>query len=129
MELEAIKERVESKFNINDITIQKRTRKYVIPRMVYSVLAQKFTPSTLKEISEVIERDHSTVIYLIKNFENQMRYEAQAFRWYLELESEFSLETNKTTKIDVLELIDKIPSEKLDDVVEVLKTFYDNGRE
>ena len=57
---------IENSINISKIT---RTRDYVNARMIYAYMCRRFTKCTFKEIGILIERNHATIIHLIRHYE------------------------------------------------------------
>lgn len=53
---------------MENLTSKKRKQKEnVIPRTIYAAIARRYTEYPLSEIGGLINRDHSTIIHLIKN--------------------------------------------------------------
>jgi hypothetical protein len=46
-----------------------RTRKYLVPRQIYTYLLRKVLKMTLKEIGDILNSDHTTVIHSVKKVE------------------------------------------------------------
>lgn len=112
-----IKQMVEEALDIEDIGAKIKERKYVVARCVYAKLARKHTYETYKNIGEVIDRNHTTVIHLEKSFDIQMRYEKEAFRAYKQLDSALrDLKIHeKQTKLN--KAISKLPFEKYPEAI------------
>lgn len=68
---------VESKADILDLSIKKRTREYIYARSVYYVLCTKYKllmkeeRTSLESIGKLVNRDHATVIHGINLFNDQ----------------------------------------------------------
>jgi endonuclease III-like uncharacterized protein len=71
-----IKEIVEQQFQI-DITKDTRKREYVEARAIYFYLTKQYTRMSLSAIGKTMNRDHSTVLYLIKQVPNWIKYDTQ----------------------------------------------------
>jgi hypothetical protein len=69
MILEDLIDKVNSYFNV-DITTNSRRREIVMSRAAFYWLALKKTKHTTTLIGSIVNRDHSSVIYSMKNFEN-----------------------------------------------------------
>jgi hypothetical protein len=54
-----------------NILSSSRDHEVVINRWLYYTLAKEYTKYSLREIGEVVGRNHATVIYGIKQFENE----------------------------------------------------------
>ena len=67
--LPLIKEAVENKFDLYDISSARRQRKVVNARYIFYRLCKDFTFSSLDKIGRAVNRDHSTVMHGLKRFE------------------------------------------------------------
>ena len=67
--LALIKEEVENKFDLGDISSARRQIKEVNARYVFYRLCKDFTFSSLAEIGKTVNRDHSSVMHGLKRFE------------------------------------------------------------
>ena len=56
--------------DIDDIRGSSRRREYVMARQLYCILAHELTGTSLASVGSLINRDHSTVIYLITQFQH-----------------------------------------------------------
>ena len=74
MQLQEIIEDVSQCFEI-DITKNSRNRNLVYTRAIYYWLARKTTLKSCAEIGGAVGRDHSSVLYSLKNLDNWMRFE------------------------------------------------------
>jgi hypothetical protein len=99
MVLDKLLKKVNNHFNI-DITQNSRKRELVMARAAFFWLARKKTRYSLNRIGLMVKRDHSTVLYSIKNFEN-----------WLNCDSNFKNEFEKLQKIVINEL-------SVDDLIE-----------
>lgn len=99
MVLDKLLKKVNNHFNI-DITQNSRKRELVMARAAFFWLARKKTRYSLNRIGLMVKRDHSTVLYSIKNFEN-----------WLNCDSNFKNEFEKLQKIVFNEL-------SVDDLIE-----------
>lgn len=52
-----------------------RTRKYLVPRQIYTYLMRKILKMTLSEIGLVLNSDHTTVIHSVKKVETLLEIE------------------------------------------------------
>lgn len=109
---------VEQAFDIEDIGAKIKERKYVVARCVYAKLARKHTYETYKNIGEVIDRNHATVIHLEKSFDIHMKYENEALLSYRILNfkiKKFNIQDNKKKLYNA---IYKLPFEKYEEAIE-----------
>ncbi len=67
--LALIKEVVENKFDLYDISSARRQRKVVNARYIFYRLCKDFTFSSLDKIGKTVNRDHSSVMHGLKRFE------------------------------------------------------------
>ena len=74
MQLKEIIEDVNQCFEI-DITKNSRNRNLVYTRAIYYWLARKTTLKSYAEIGGAVGRDHSSVLYSLKNLDNWMSFE------------------------------------------------------
>jgi len=58
-----------------NILSSSRDHEVVINRWLYYTLAKKYTHYSLREIGEVVGRNHATVIYGLKQFENERQWD------------------------------------------------------
>tara|TARA_R110000803_G_scaffold101718_1_gene169711 strand:+ start:250 stop:633 length:384 start_codon:yes stop_codon:yes gene_type:complete len=69
MILESLLKKVNNHFNI-DITQNSRRREIVMARAAFYWLARKKTRYSTAKIGAIVNREHSSVLYSMKNFEN-----------------------------------------------------------
>ena len=69
MVLEKLISKVNNHFNV-DITKGSRKREIVMARAAFYWLARKKTKHTTTRIGSIVNRDHSSVIYSMNNFDN-----------------------------------------------------------
>ena len=72
--LSDIKKDIENLFGIDDIGVKSRCREIVMYRNLYYVLARKYTFKSLTKIGKEINRDHTTVIYGLSQYDNLVNY-------------------------------------------------------
>lgn len=58
-----------------NILSSSRDHEVVINRWLYYTLAKQYTKYSLREIGEVVGRNHATVIYGLKQFENERQWD------------------------------------------------------
>ena len=58
-----------------NILSSSRDHEVVINRWLYYTLAKEYTQYSLREIGEVVGRNHATVIYGLKQFENERQWD------------------------------------------------------
>lgn len=58
-----------------NILSSSRDHKIVINRWLYYTLAKEYTQYSLREIGEIVGRNHATVIYGLKQFENECKWD------------------------------------------------------
>ena len=58
-----------------NILSSSRDHEVVINRWLYYTLAKQYTQYSLREIGEVVGRNHATVIYGLKQFENERQWD------------------------------------------------------
>lgn len=93
MDLKYIIQVVNNHFEI-DITENRRDRYMVMCRGVYFHFAKKTTNFSLARIGEKVNRDHSSVLYSLKNFENWISYDKEFENEFKKVEK---ILTNKKT--------------------------------
>ncbi|QDP48347.1 MAG: putative bacterial DnaA helix-turn-helix protein [Prokaryotic dsDNA virus sp.] len=74
MSIQIIKEVVEQHFDI-DITKDTRKREYVEARAMYFNLARDYTRMSLSVIGKTVYRDHTTVLYFLKQLRDWMLHD------------------------------------------------------
>ena len=67
-----------------EILSRSRKKKIVLARQTLVYLMRKLSQKTLKEISEILKKEHSTVIYHLKTFERKLE-ENRAFKMQIDL--------------------------------------------
>lgn len=92
MVLEKLLKRVNNHFDI-DITQNSRKRELVMARAAFFWIARKKTRYSTSRIGSMVNRNHSTVLYSMNNFEN-----------WLNFDSNFKNEFEKLRKIAFNEL-------------------------
>ena len=60
---------------VEDILSRSRKTEYVIARHMYCSILKKYYGYTLKKIGSIINRDHTSVIHSIQQFNNHYQYE------------------------------------------------------
>ncbi len=58
-----------------NILSSSRDHEIVINRWLYYTLAKEYTHYSLREIGEIVGRNHATVIYGLKQFENERQWD------------------------------------------------------
>ena len=58
-----------------NILSSSRDHEVVINRWLYYTLAKEYTQYSLREIGEIVGRNHATVIYGLKQFENELQWD------------------------------------------------------
>ena len=58
-----------------NILSSSRDHEVVINRWLYYTLAKEYTQYSLREIGEIVGRNHATVIYGLKQFENERQWD------------------------------------------------------
>lgn len=66
IELDYIKNYVEGKMALENIESKQRSDERVEARMVFCVIAKTYTDHTHQQIGEIINRDHSSVTYMLQ---------------------------------------------------------------
>lgn len=100
-DLQKIKFLVEKEFKIEDISTEKRNYQFSVARWFYCKLAREHTDMTTKKIGEQINRDHSTVVYALKNIPFELQYNKDLQTKYDSLEIIVMSEINKQTVEDI----------------------------
>jgi hypothetical protein len=80
-ELIFIKDKVEEKIGVN-ISSKLRDFRSTTARWLYFRLARQYTSHSLSKIGQVVNRDHSTVVYGLKKIKDE-------FQWNDELQTEY----------------------------------------
>jgi len=92
MTIQKIKQLVETRFNVIMDT-KSRKREIVYARAVYYKLCSEYTSKPLSDIGDILNRDHSTVCYGLKLFDNLQSmnkvYKDNQYSVYLELKHKF----------------------------------------
>jgi hypothetical protein len=112
MTLLQIKTEVESKLGL-DMTEKKsatgkvrQTRAHVNARKIYCLLAKKYTTESLENIGQLIEHDHSTVVYSIHEGTIHLETDKDFLRSYTECDmvvQPYSVEAIKRKLKDIQE--------------------------
>ena len=74
MEFEKLIKKVNRHFNC-DITENSRSREIVMARAAYYWIARHTTKSSLAKIGDSVGRDHASVLYSLKNFDDWLRFD------------------------------------------------------
>lgn len=108
MNLNELKKEVDNYFGV-DISERNRKNHYVFARFSFCHLAYKYCKGyhTYREVGEVIDRDHSSVIYSLREFYNVYDYDKNFQIKFNELEEEIK------SKCKIIDKIEK-PLEKID---------------
>jgi len=93
MDLKYIIQVVNNHFDL-DIRENKRDRYIVMCRAVYFYFAKKTTNFSLARIGKKVNRDHSSVLYSLRNFENWIAYDKEFENEFKKVEK---ILTNKKT--------------------------------
>ena len=106
MTIEEVKGIVENYYNFN-LSVRSRKREIVFARFIFYKLAYDFCKiRTLSKVGKSVKKDHATVIYGLKEFDNIMPYDKDFEKDYLNLKricNEYSYNVqdiiNKSKKI------------------------------
>lgn len=101
-DLKIIKKIVEIRTGLTGIEKKDRTRDYTFARFLYFKLASVMTPATFQKIGRAVCRDHSTVIYGLKQFDN-MGHRFPYYQEYLDIKSYFKGIDIEKTKFQTIE--------------------------
>ena len=101
-DLKTIKKIVEIRTGLTRIERKDRTRDYSFARFLYFKLASVMTPATYQSIGRCIHRDHSTVLYGLRQFDN-MGHRFPLFNTYIEIKEELKLRKSIVEKFDTVE--------------------------
>tara|TARA_R110001632_G_C11275384_1_gene411257 strand:+ start:322 stop:612 length:291 start_codon:yes stop_codon:yes gene_type:complete len=74
MEFEKLIKKINKHFKC-DITENNRTREIVMARAAYYWIARHTTKSSLAKIGDSVGRDHASVLYSLKNFNDWLRFD------------------------------------------------------
>jgi chromosomal replication initiation ATPase DnaA len=74
MDLQKLIKKVNNHFEC-DITENTRQREVVMARGAYFWLSKQTTNKSLKKIGESVNRDHASVIYSLRNFNDWLRFD------------------------------------------------------
>ena len=76
-----------------------RTRKYLIPRQIYTYLLRKRLKMTLKEIGDVLGSDHTTVIHSCQKVETLLEVDDELLcNLYYEVEQQIMIRFREPLK-------------------------------
>ena len=81
MSINLIKEVIEQHFDI-DIKKNTRIRKYVEARGIYFYLTRKYTRMSLSAIGKTMGKDHSTVLYFVRQVPDWISFDMQLLQDY-----------------------------------------------
>ena len=101
-DLKTIKKIVEIRTGLTRIERKDKTRDYSFARFLYFKLASVMTPATYQSIGRCIHRDHSTVLYGLRQFDN-MGHRFPLFNTYIEIKEELKLRKFIVEKFDTVE--------------------------
>lgn len=76
------------KYSNIDILSNNRTRNVVEHRCMFANLCREYTDSSLFKIGKYFNRDHSTVLHYIKQFNIMAKYNKSAMKAYMRTEQE-----------------------------------------
>jgi len=97
MEIETIKQLVNKNTKVN-IDTRRRHRDIVEARALYYKLCREYTFKSLSEIGKSVSRDHATVLWGLKNFENWANQNVALKSTYLNIKTK--IETIQAENID-----------------------------
>ena len=95
----------ETGIDLNDsLVLKSQRREYVETRGMYCSLLRELTNITLVSISKSLTKDHTTVMYAIKNFDYWKKSDVNLENSYLEIKESFSkyLKLKETSSMDEL---------------------------
>lgn len=81
MSINLIKEVIEQHFDI-DIKKNTRIRKYVEARGIYFYLTRQYTRMSLSAIGKTMNKDHSTVLYFVRQVPDWISFDMQLLQDY-----------------------------------------------
>ena len=112
--VEYIKELIENKLNIKDLSITSRKRDIVEARFIAFQLSRKYTRHSLTHIGKVFKKDHASVLHGIKKF-NDLRFQ-------LEFKDSYNLYIHLCDTIN--EISDSLSSENIFHSYEEIEHHY-----
>jgi len=131
MELEFLIKKVNQHFNV-DISLNSRKRRDVMSRAVFYWFAREKTGHTLQRIGSIVNRDHSSVVYSMQNFDNWVNSDLHFKNEFEKLEvllfNEISVEKLTEEKLLLKYKFLKIANEILTDEVLNLKKQLKNKK-
>lgn len=93
--VEDIQEVVARKYDVRkeDILNSVRTQSIVTPRQLAMYISRKYTSKSLKEIADLFDKKHATIIHGVKTIENRLDVDEELRHKLDEILSEFGLST------------------------------------
>ena len=85
MDLKKIKEVVEINVGLKNIETRVRKQPFVDARTIYFILAKRLTNFTYETISEIVDRDHSSVTHAINEIFEGWKMQPNLFKHQLQL--------------------------------------------
>lgn len=122
--------RIEEKYDLNKahLTCADRSRKFIEMRQFFSNFMREESPMTLKQIGIALCRDHSTIINLLKKFNDRMDTDedyANRYADFVFYMKRSKADTEHDKAIKVLELIEGKPT--IGGRLNVIKKLLNNG--
>lgn len=85
MNLKKIKKIVEMNTNVKDLSVRSRKQNLVDARTIYFVLAKRLTTFSYSTISELVNRDHSSVTHAINEIYSSWLFSPNYFKNQLQM--------------------------------------------
>lgn len=122
--------RIEQKYDLSKahLTCADRSRRFIEMRQFFSNFMREESPMTLKQIGIALCRDHSTIINLLKKFNDRMDTDedyANRYADFVFYMKRSTADTEHDKAIKVLELIEGKPT--IGGRLNVIKKLLTNG--
>lgn len=95
-----------------DITKKKKTNEYVFARILYYKLATELTNYSLREIGDMVNKDHCAVIHNLKNFDEVIK--RPNLKKIYQTFKEFPIEEDRTEYTQVVRLNEQLRLELIE---------------
>ena len=122
-ELEFIKEKVENETNLK-LETKSRDLDSTIARWLYFKIAKLNTGYSLNEIGSLVNRDHSTVIYGLKNIDYELKTSKALQHKYNMLETICKAYLNYKKASDIDEAI-KLLNAEIKNLINIKQEFFE----
>lgn len=102
--LRLIKQKVEQDLGLSNIAIRSRQRDYVFARFLYYKIAHENCRTSLSNIAKAVDRDHSTVVYGIRQFDELLTFNAKEYKYLQDAYDNISISLQEPIDYNLLDL-------------------------